>query len=790
MGARHSNTIAQNIQVVAGAEQSLYRETSKINVTQARPPPDIHNIGGRGKAGIGTVYPINAPLDDRATVSDSAITIAMTSPKHHYVKIALNNLNPVVTLSNLIVGLSTVFTLDFTNTIALTTMTFSPTLINAPTFDKTINARNVLHIVGHRSASETRYEVISGSAVGAGSSPLTTKGDVFVYGVADDRLPVGTDGEVLTADSTEALGVKWGPGGTGGSQTPWTQPIDAANFPLFNTIFITMDFDTSADIGALRLINDVGIRWRNAANTDNHGIILTDIDEFEVDAPWQPTLANDGVLNLGQPTQAWNQINADSLVLRHNNGLVSTEPSIGRTGANLRLNTPSGNNIELEVAGVDKFLVENLGVTLPENLRMQFNATNNASILKAGSDRFQFISKDGFIFETGPGTNTPNIVCIRGDFSTNGLVPSQLIFEGDNSSGIAHEYALIKARINDNTSLVEDGSLEFEVYESGAAVKKLEINGGESKIKVWDRMEMQSGHVFSIEDQYLEFVTSRSNPGHPGPPSMIRRLFLDSGNSDHLTVETPSGAIDLEALGSGGEVFVWTAAHDANGNDFILTADQNTRIQNNTNDLIKFQIAGVTSAITLAEVDAHGSIQWLTAGAGHALTATSTGLEMVLGVSTDNIRFDYSDPDIHTVFTGNHAIFSSDSNAFIFESNYTESNLASNTVIALYQWNARSDGGGIETFAEMRVTGTDMDNGQEDSDIDFRVMRNSVFTNIVRFDGSTNELLMVEGGDIDLNGGTLERIGGFDLNNPEQLDATPTVTEISTALRNLGLTEL
>lgn len=50
-----------------------------------------------------------------------------------------------------------------------------------------------------------------------GASPLTTKGDVFVYGSADARLPVGTDDQVLTADSAQALGVKWATPSTGGT---------------------------------------------------------------------------------------------------------------------------------------------------------------------------------------------------------------------------------------------------------------------------------------------------------------------------------------------------------------------------------------------------------------------------------------------------------------------------------------------------------------------------------------------------------------------------------------------
>ena len=45
---------------------------------------------------------------------------------------------------------------------------------------------------------------------GGGSSPLTTKGDLYTRNAtADARLPVGTDGQRLVADSTQTLGVKW-----------------------------------------------------------------------------------------------------------------------------------------------------------------------------------------------------------------------------------------------------------------------------------------------------------------------------------------------------------------------------------------------------------------------------------------------------------------------------------------------------------------------------------------------------------------------------------------------------
>lgn len=64
---------------------------------------------------------------------------------------------------------------------------------------------------------------------GGGSSPLTTKGDVYGYDSADARIPVGTDGDVLTADSAQTLGLKWATpgGGGGGALAAHPNPLDA-----------------------------------------------------------------------------------------------------------------------------------------------------------------------------------------------------------------------------------------------------------------------------------------------------------------------------------------------------------------------------------------------------------------------------------------------------------------------------------------------------------------------------------------------------------------------------------
>jgi hypothetical protein len=54
--------------------------------------------------------------------------------------------------------------------------------------------------------------------------PLTTKGDLFGYNTGNARVPIGTNGQVLTADSTQALGLKWATAGGAGS-----------NFTLLNS---------------------------------------------------------------------------------------------------------------------------------------------------------------------------------------------------------------------------------------------------------------------------------------------------------------------------------------------------------------------------------------------------------------------------------------------------------------------------------------------------------------------------------------------------------------------------
>ena len=47
------------------------------------------------------------------------------------------------------------------------------------------------------------------------TSPLTTKGDIYTFSTTNDRLPVGTNNQILVADSTASTGLKWAAASSG-----------------------------------------------------------------------------------------------------------------------------------------------------------------------------------------------------------------------------------------------------------------------------------------------------------------------------------------------------------------------------------------------------------------------------------------------------------------------------------------------------------------------------------------------------------------------------------------------
>jgi hypothetical protein len=104
-------------------------------------------------------------------------------------------------------------------------------------------------------------------------TPLTTKGDLFTFSTVDARLGVGTNGHVLTADSTQSTGIKWAaPAGGGGKVlqvvNAFTNTDVASSTSTFVATTLTATITpTSATSKVLIFVQQVGLA-KSAANSN------------------------------------------------------------------------------------------------------------------------------------------------------------------------------------------------------------------------------------------------------------------------------------------------------------------------------------------------------------------------------------------------------------------------------------------------------------------------------------------------------------------------------------------
>lgn len=116
--------------------------------------------------------------------------------------------------------------------------------------------------------------IVAGAGDVATDTIFDAKGDIPVGTGADaaNNLPVGTDGQVLTADSGETMGVKW-EDSSGGGMT-WTEVAGTSQAAAVNNGYITNDaalvtvtLPTTAAVGSIVAVQGLGAGgWKIAQN--------------------------------------------------------------------------------------------------------------------------------------------------------------------------------------------------------------------------------------------------------------------------------------------------------------------------------------------------------------------------------------------------------------------------------------------------------------------------------------------------------------------------------------------
>ncbi len=338
---------------------------------------------------------------------------------------------------------------------------------------------------------------------------LTTKGDIHSFDVEDKRLPVGPDGQILTADSLQALGVKWAAPAVGFNLTT------KGDIHTFDTDQNRLEVGTNGQVLTADSVQPLGIKWADPAA--EVGLDLTtkgDIHGFDTVQNRVP-IGTDGQVLTADAAQALGLKWADPV-----SGEVFTWTNDHDAASNSLLNVAS---IESDFATPATSGFLRLGSQEQINWR---NAANNANLSL-------FADANDLLRWDGSGIQLASKPIQTVSFITN--IPGQLADAGFLRQGNVG---------NDTTALA---------WRNAANTNNLTLNAvppDEFQFTFSGTLEyVLSATKLDIDAKFIE-IESIASPGVTGSAT-TGRIFMDPANSEHLSIIRNAGIIDLEGAGGG-----------------------------------------------------------------------------------------------------------------------------------------------------------------------------------------------------------------------------------------------
>lgn len=146
-------------------------------------------------------------------------------------------------------------------------------------------------------ADSTQASGVKWAAAPSTTVPVSAKGDLLGYDTAAARVPVGTNGQILTADNTQALGVKWAAAPS--TSVPLTTKGDVLGY---STTAARVPVGTNGQVLTADSTQTLGVKWAAAPATSVPLTTKGDILGYSTTAARVP-LGTDGQVLTADSTQ-------------------------------------------------------------------------------------------------------------------------------------------------------------------------------------------------------------------------------------------------------------------------------------------------------------------------------------------------------------------------------------------------------------------------------------------------------------------------------------------------------